>query len=314
LFLGEYRDDSPGEHILNWDVSADAYWIQTLEPRLVAYGLESNDYVQFANYWGLFAYARLDRARWDVNALRGGHSLRSDPRAILIANLTTDTRKAVWFSLSATGGANSTSGERDGSLELDATIQARSNVDLFIGPSLSLRDDPLQYIDQVGDELAADRTHFVFGRVHQTVSAMTLRVNWTFSPHLTLQAYAQPYIASGRYDELKDVDHPGAARYADRFTLLGDALSLADGTYQVERDGSRFHFDRPDFNFRQLRSTLVVRWEYRPGSTVFAIWSHGQTGSAFDDGRFRLGRNFSDLLSERSEDVVMVKANYWIGF
>jgi len=58
---------------------------------------------------------------------------------------------------------------------------------------------------------------------------------------------------------------------------------------------------------------VVVRWEYLPGSTVFAIWSHGQTSDAFGGGRFRLGRDLSDLGSAASENVVMVKANYWIG-
>ena len=57
----------------------------------------------------------------------------------------------------------------------------------------------------------------------------------------------------------------------------------------ISRNGSMLQFDKPDFDFRQLRSTIVLRWEYRPGSTVFAIWSHGQT-SQIDDGRFRLGR------------------------
>jgi hypothetical protein len=179
---------------------------------------------------------------------------------------------------------------------------------------VSHRNDPLQYVDQVGDDLVADRTHFVFGRVLQNIASLTLRVNWTFSPHLALQAYAQPYLAAARYGELKDVDAPGAARYADRFTLLGDGLSLMDGTYQVVNGGSSFQFGQPDFNFRQLRSTLVVRWEYRPGSTVFAIWSHGQTSDTFDDGTFRAGRDLEDLLGARSEDVVMVKANYWFGF
>jgi hypothetical protein len=312
--VGEYRDDSPGEHVLNWDVSANVYGIQTFESRLVAYGLESTDYVQFGNHWLLSMYARLDRARWDVNALRGGRALRTDPRVLGSLDLTTDTRDPVWFTLSASGGDNWTSGERDADVTLGATIQARSNLDVFVGPRLSFRDDPLQYVDQVSDDLAADRTHFVFGRVRQTVAAMTLRVNWTFSPRLTLQAYAQPYIVAARYSELKDVDAPGAARYVDRFSMLEDGLSLVDGTYQFARDDAHFHFDRPDLNFRQLRSTLVVRWEYRPGSTVFAIWSHGQSSDAFADGRSRLGRDVSDLLSARSEDVVMVKANYWIGF
>jgi hypothetical protein len=154
----------------------------------------------------------------------------------------------------------------------------------------------------------------VFGRIHETDLSMTLRVNWTFSPHLTLQAYAQPFIASGHYDELKDVDHPAARRFADRFHLFAPGeLQLSDDVYQATRETAAFSFDRPDFNFRQLRSTVVLRWEYRPGSTVFAIWSHGQTSDELADGRFRFSRDLRDLGSAAGENVVMVKANYWIG-
>ena len=171
---------------------------------------------------------------------------------------------------------------------------------MFIGPSIYHHNEPMQYVAEVPD--ATNQSHFVFGRIHQTDVSMTLRVNWAFSPHLTLQGYAQPYISSGHYDELKDVDHPGAARYPDRFhTFTGPEAQLVDGTYQVNRDGAMFSFDRPDFNFRQLRSTMVVRWEYRPGSTVFAIWSHGRTSDAFDDGRFGFGHDVSELAAARSE-------------
>jgi hypothetical protein len=313
FFWGQYRDDEPSAHVLNWAVSSDVFWIQTFEPRLMDYGLEYNGNIQLANYWALSAGGHVDQAKWSVSALRGGKALRVNPGLSSYVSLQTDTRKPVWFSVNGYAGHDWTSGELDGGVDLGATIQARSNVDVFLGPSLSKRDDPMQYVVEAAG--MDGQSHFVFGRIHETDVSMTLRVNWTFSPHLTLQAYAQPYIASGHYDELKEVDHPGAARFSDRFRLLAnDGLSLGDdGTYRVMRDGAGFSFDRPDFNFRQLRSTVVLRWEYRPGSTVFAIWSHGQTSTAFDDGHLRFGRDVSDLGTAASENIVMVKANYWIG-
>ncbi len=72
-------------------------------------------------------------------------------------------------------------------------------------------------------------------------------------------------------------------------------------------------FDQPVFNFRQLRSTVVLRWEYRPGGTVFAIWSHGRTSDAVGDGQFRIGHDLAALGTTPSDNIVMVKANYWIG-
>jgi hypothetical protein len=298
--LVDYRDDDPGEHLLNWDLSADVFSIQTLEPRLTDYGLEYNAKLQLASYWSVVAGGSLVRSRWNVDALRGGRALRVDPRAVDYVTLQTDTRRPLWFSLDASDSRSSTSGRLEVTVALAATIQARSNLDLSIGPSFYSRNDPLQYVDEVAD--TAGRSHFVFGRIHETDVSMTLRANWTFSPQLTLQVYAQPFIASGRYSELKDVDNPGADRYADRFQLLTGA-----DTQRVDDDS------RPDFNFRQLRSTAVLRWEYRPGSTVFAIWSHGRTNDTLDNGRFQLGRDLSDLATAASDNIVMVKANYWIG-
>ena len=312
FLLLQYHQDSPSPYILNWGTSDDIFMITTLEPRVTDYGLEYNGNVQFSNYWTLSAGGNIEHAQWSISALRGGRALRIDPDANFYANLATDTRQPVWFSINGYGSRQFTDGATDGGIDLGATIQAKSNLDLFVGPSVYARNDPMQYVDQE-DDMAAT-THFIFGRVHELDVSMTLRANWTFSPHLALQAYAQPYIASGHYNELKDVDNPGADRYTDRFHMLsGSEARLVDGTYQVNRGGRAYSFDQPDFNFRQLRSTVVLRWEYLPGSTVFAIWSHGQTSDTFDDGRLKFGRDLSDLGRAASENVVMIKANYWIG-
>ncbi len=309
---GQYRDDAPGEHVLNWQFNADVFLVSTFEPRLADYGYESNGSLQLSNYWSISAGANIDAGTWNVNALRGGAALRGNPGMFGYANLATDTRKPLWFSINGYGGHVLTSGESELGVDLGATIQARSNLDMFIGPSIYKRNEPMQYVDQEPDMDGV--MHYVFARIHETDVSMTLRVNWTFSPHLALQAYAQPYVASGRYDDLKDVDHPGAARYADRFHMLGAGeYQLFEGVYNVNRGGTMFSFDQPDFNFRQLRSTVVMRWEYRPGSTVFAIWSHGQTSDTLSDGRFQLGRDLVDLGNAHSDNIVMVKANYWIG-
>jgi hypothetical protein len=306
----EYHEDTPGDRVLNWSISTDVFSVHTFEPRLLNYGFEYTANVQLANYWELSGGGFIDRSRWSVAGLRGGPTLRVDPVNGIDFSVNTDTRKPVWFSLGVNGSRNATSGAVDGGIDLGATIQARSNLDVFVGPSIYANNNPMQYVEEVADA-GGGPSRFVFARLHATDVSLTLRVNWTFSPRLTLQVYAQPYLSSGRYDEFKDVDRPDAERYTDRFRLLAPGeISFESGT---DPSGAVLHIDRPDFNFRQLRSTAVVRWEYRPGSTVFAIWSHGRTSEAFDDGRFRIGRDLADLGSAASENVVMVKANYWIG-
>ncbi|MDQ3369382.1 MAG: carbohydrate binding family 9 domain-containing protein [Myxococcota bacterium] len=310
----QYHDETPGEHVLNWQASGDIFLIGdeiSSQPRLAGYGLEFNASAQLENYWRIGGGGNLNQDRWYAGALRGGPSLRADARQFGFLDVTSDSRKPVSLSMSAYGSLSEASDSLDGGFDIGATIQAASNIDVFVGPSLSSRTDSLQYVEETQDTLG--QTHHVFARIRQRTAAMTLRVNWTFSPKLSLQAYAQPFVASGRYTDFKDVDDPRARRFADRFERLDDTLSLTAGTYTArDEQGGAFRFGRPDFNFRELRSTLVVRWEYRPGSTVFAIWSHGQTDS-IDDGRFQLGRDLRGLARADGEDVVMVKANYWVG-
>jgi hypothetical protein len=314
----QYHDEVPGEQVLNYQLSADVFVVEeelSRDPLLTDYGVECNGNVQLENQWRFGFFCNLIRSKWTPGALRGGPSLHADSFYQVGAFGTTDTSKPVWLSIEATGGRTPASDSINGSLSLGATIQARANLDVFVGPTYSYRNDSLQYVEEAADELG--RPHYVFARIYQPTAALTARVNWTFSPALSLQVYAQPYVATGSYSEYKDVTRARAERFADRFDPLEGRSLVQDGdTFTATNDsatnGGRFSFSRPDFSFRQLRSTIVLRWEYRPGSSVFAIWSHGRTSDAVD-GRFALGRDLGALGRADAENVVMVKANYWIG-
>jgi hypothetical protein len=306
----QYREDDPGEDVLNWQVNGDVFTISNFEPTLENYGFESNVSTQLASYWSLSAGMNGLAGGWDPVALRGGPALRVDPNVHGFVGMSTDTRKRLRLDLNGNVGRDWRADGINGGVDATVTIQARSNLDLTVGPSWYERDDGMQYIDAPVD--TAGQTHYVTGRIHQTTTSLTMRVNWTLSPHLSLQGYAQPFIASGAYRELKDVTDPHADRFHDRFHVLAPSeYFVTDGVVYASYGGS-YHFDRPDFNIQQLHSTMVLRWEYRPGSTVFAIWSHGQTNS-WDDGRYDIHRDLSGLAHAPSSNVVMVKVNYWIG-
>jgi hypothetical protein len=306
-----YRQDTPSPHLLNWNAAFDVYELNTLEPRLTDAGFDYSVNAMAENYWNMGFGGSYDDGRWDVISMRGGPALHSDPSTNVYAYLNTDNRKWIWFSIGANFNITPAQDQLNGGLNVGATIQARPNVDLFIGPGWSVQDNPLQYVAQAIDP--ADQTHYVFAHISQTTANMTMRLNWTFSTHLSLQAYAQPFVATGRYDAFKDVNHAGAAKFQDRFTPINGNSYAEDDSYLYIHDGNQqYTIARPDFDIRQLRSTIVLRWEYRPGSSLFAIWSHGQTNTLID-GRFDLSRDLSGLASDPSDDVVMVKLNYWLG-
>ena len=107
-----------------------------------------------------------------------------------------------------------------------------------------------------------------------------------------------------------------AKAYDDRYLRYpSGAVSEMDGTVSVDADGDGapdLQFDKPDFSFRQARSNVVLRWEYLPGSTLFAVWSHGRTSDVISP-RLRPGRDLDELLGADGEHVLLLKLSYWIG-
>ena len=310
----QYRDDEAGDLVNTWSSNLNAWIYGSHQPELHGYGGNVNLNATFGNFWFLGGGVNVERPLLDVGALRGGPALKSDPSVNGWLNVGSDGRKAVSFSGGANLWRNPSSDSFSGGVFGGVSIQARSNVELFLGPSYSKRSDHQQYVTEVADD--AGMPHYVFAHIVQHTLGLTIRAAWTFTPDLSLQVYAQPFVASGAYDELKQAADTRAARWEDRFSVFRPTrIDRMDDAYVVDEDGdgaTDFSFGVPDFNFRELRSNVVLRWQYRPGSTVYFIWSHGRA-DAVADGDLQLGRDLRGLSSAPGEHVVMVKANYWFG-
>jgi hypothetical protein len=146
----------------------------------------------------------------------------------------------------------------------------------------------------IGD-MGAQEPMYVFGRMKQRTVGATLAADVAFSPTLTLQFFAQLFVSAGSFRDFRRIADPEAARYADRFADL-------DGLPETQ--------DSPDFNFRQLRTNTVLRWEYRSGSTLYLVWSQGRD-AVVADGVFRPASDLRSLFSARSNDALMLKMSYW---
>jgi hypothetical protein len=128
-----------------------------------------------------------------------------------------------------------------------------------------------------------------------------------------LQYYGSPFVGTGRYTELKRATDTLARDYEDRFHLYGpDEIAQGEGgRYFVdEAAGGRYSFANPDFSFRQFRSNLVLRWEYKPGSSLYAVWSQGRT-SAARAWEQSFESNWDELWRASPDDVFLVKVSYW---
>jgi hypothetical protein len=312
----QYRDDQPGGQLASYAVNLNAWTVSDWAPQYLGTGGNVNGNVTLKNQWGGGGGFMLDFPRWEPSALRGGPALRVDPGWEGWLNLRSDPRRRVSFTSGGWLWRRETGDTWSAGGNLGVTLQARSNLDVFVGPSFEVRNEDWQYVDELAD--SDDRPHYVFARIRQVSTGMTVRGSWTFSPTLSLQVYAQPFISSGKYEDYKESQDPGARAYEDRFHELTAAEATIDreaDEVRVDRNGdgaSDYSFELPDFNFRELRSNVVLRWEYLPGSTVFFIWTHGRSEEV-DDGRYRGVADLSDLGQATGEHLVMVKANYWIG-
>jgi hypothetical protein len=93
-----------------------------------------------------------------------------------------------------------------------------------------------------------------------------------------------------------------------------DKGEIVDGTVYTEGQTSgaaSFPLPQPDFNFRSLRGNAVLRWEWRPGSTLYVAWQQNRSASA-PIGDFQLDRDVRAIFDVPSDDVLLVKVNYWL--
>jgi hypothetical protein len=268
---------------------------------------------EFLNYWGGSLQLGYMDASFDKEATRGGPLLRLPPGYTLSVDVYSDSRRPLVLSLYGYA-----SRRRDNSRDLGFGPQLRwkprSNVSLTFHPNVEFYDTYRQWVANVSDELAAATfgKRYIFAHLNEKVLSAEIRLNWIFSPKISLQAFLQPLIAVGRYAEFKELARPATASF-NYYGRGGSTIMQNEDGYVVDPDGlgpaPEFTFANPDFNFKSLRGTVVFRWEYRPGSTFYLVWTQSRQDFA-NPGDLDFGRDLGDLVSARGDNIFMLKATY----
>ncbi len=246
-----------------------------------------------------------------IGKLRGGPALRDDLWHNSFIGINSDSRKRVSFEVGSNIGGNFDNRESFYNVNTTVIIRPSSILNASLGISQTWDRDPIQWVGKF-DALGA--TRYVLSEIVYKELSINMRINWTLNPRLSVQVYAQPFVSSGSYSRFKEVVDPRAKEFYDRFRILDDELNCVNGNCDVDlnNDGSAdFSFGQPDFNFSEIRSTLVVRWEYKPGSVLFLAWQHGRSVRR-SDSFFDWRNDLSDVLSTEADNTVLVKVNYWI--
>jgi len=303
---------TPGRVFRNFSINMNQWALWSYGGERRAFGGNVNVHLTTLNYWNSGFGLSRNQGGLSPTALRGGPGMRTPGNLNGWLWLGSDHRRALSGSLNGWFNLEDEDAGRSGGINFTLALRPSSNVELQAGPSLNLNRDRWQYLDTPSFD---GTPQYLFGELRQTTVSMTLRSNVTFSPTLSLQVYAQPFVSSGSYGGFKRVVAPRADRFADRFDVFGQAASRGDEgevRLDVDRDGaSDLELGNPDFTVVSLRSNVVLRWEYVLGSTLFLVWQHGRS-NAWPDGRFNVGDRVGDIFRAPSENLLLIKLNYWL--
>ena len=248
---------------------------------------------QFMNQWSTGGGFNVNKTTFDDRMTRGGPGGLRPPNINGWYFFNTDTSRLVSF-------------HYDGNFARDLPGPgARSGYNIYVNPRVQVRPTSaisteigigqargIEDAQWVTNLRGADGTHYVLGRLNQTTTQLTLRLSYTMTPNLSLQLYGQPFSSTGRYTDYKELVNGRAEQYVDRF--------------------APFDYDASaDFTVLSFRTTNVLRWEYKPGSTLFVVWQQGREGYR-PDSQFRFGRSYGDIFTTPASNTFLVKLSYWL--
>lgn len=315
--LALYKEEKPGRLFRSYDVFAFSNHSINYGGDLTFAGYAAQAEATLRNYWSGSLRGTWYPGSFDDRLTRGGPMAQFPAGGNFTGTLASDSRKTYQVSLRSTYAWDIAGGwiiSHNVSLGLHPT----PSVLVRIEPGLRRSRDMAQYVEAVSDPAAA-RTYgsrYVFTTLDQTQLSLDTRLNWTFSPTLSLQFYAQPFVVAGLYRDIKGLRAPRTYQFDIYGRDAGTVSRDAGGVYTIDPDGAGasapFTLSDPSFNFRSLLGNAVLRWEYRPGSAVFLVWQQTRTGSV-SDGGFSFSRDVGSLLDYRPENTVVAKITYWIG-
>ena len=306
-----YRVYRPGHAVRRWSVGSDQIgWGRTLSGlrRAARVGLGVD--ADLASFWGGSAAFVRDLEAFDPQALRGGPALLLPPRDRVTLSAYTDSRKRWQVTLGADAFREAATRSRGWSVTPDLSGFVGDRLQLGVSPSFARADEGWQYVGQPRD--AEGARHWVLGALRQETASLTTRATYAFSSRLTLQLWAQALVSAGAFASFSEVTDPAATTPGGRVTPLGAPRLARDGRAWVVDGGgvAAYTFTDPDFSERDLRVNALLRWEFRPGSTLFAVWTHRRTDDV--PSPFRLFTDLERLAHAPGRDAVELKLSWWL--
>jgi hypothetical protein len=289
-----FREPNAVFRELRWNFNNWNHW--SIERLPTERAFNTNVHTQLNNRWWLHAGATLGQigATYCDRCARGGPAIRQDPYLAPWIGIEGDDRNAVVPVLWVNYMRGDQGRSRTLSLEPEVEFKVSSRFTTTLSARWETNRNDVQYFGTFTDPVGVD--HYTFAHLEQETLSLTWRLGYTFTPNTTLQVYASPFVSKGTYSDVREIGEPRAEEYDARYQPYDDLAIAADPG---------------GFNVQEFRSNVVFRWEYRPGSTLFLVWSQGREGAADIEGDKSFGGDFGDLFDRRPDNTFLVKVSYW---
>ncbi len=290
------------------------YWMYwNFSGEMLSFSTNMNFNTQFKNRWHLNGSFTRSTKNTSPTFLRGGPSFINPGNLNINLNVSTDQSKKITFYIGNYLGLGDEKSSCYREYWSGLEIRPMNSMLLTIEPEYSIQNSTLQYVTT---SYSGGNSKYLFSDLDMKTLSFVFRVNYTITPELTIEYYGQPFVSAGKYSEYKVITDSKADEYRDRFHIFEPSEISYDQQnklYSIDENSDGiddYSFGNPDFNFRQFRSNLVVRWEYLPGSVFYLVWSQGRTSSA-SRGIFSYGNDMKDLFDVVPNNIFLVKLSYW---
>ncbi|HEY0251706.1 MAG TPA: DUF5916 domain-containing protein, partial [Kofleriaceae bacterium] len=299
----------PTKHLYGWStgvaLNQPLMFDGTRKPLAITYRASAT----LPSFWSGSAVLNVNLPGTFPDLTRGGPNMHID----LFSNLTLQVASPSGRANQLVGTLELLESETwDHGIEANITAATRvvPSLRLDLVPSVTWLENKRQYVATVTDVGGGQDTYgsrYIFGHLHRHEAALQVRATWSLSPDMVITVFAQPFISSGKYDQIGELSDPDTG-----FVRWYDSEIRTGGTRRVIDNGTAFAVTEPDYTVASLRSTAVLRWEFRPGSTLYIAWQQQRGGVPINVAQ-PLHATVSDAFTQAAIHTLAIKLSYWFG-
>ena len=306
-----YRETQPGRVFRNYSFQVDTMTDTTLRGLMQSGRVRGSVNVTWLNYWTSSINFARELPTTSASLTRGGPLMGRGPgwnTSLNVGNRSTSRTRLtgnVYFQRNDDGAST-------GRVQGTVSMRPGPRWQFSVSPYYDRVTEPQQYISTLpGGRAATFNNRYVFAFIDRSTMSMEYRLGLTLKPDVNLDIYAEPFAASGHFYDYGELLAPGS-RERLKYGTGGTALTINPDGSQVVTDGAAtINLRNRDFNTLSFRSNVVLRWEWRTGSTIYMVWQQDRSGTDIFGDRVGVNDAFRSLTAP-GPNIFLIKTSFWI--